>query len=235
MQLTGRTAVIVNGAQGSGLAVARALAGAGVRICLTDPEQEPADAAARGLGQTGIACDPADGSAVGRLAYAAGDLLGDIDIVVLVLNGATGRLTEATAEDDLDRLVAARMRPLVHVARHFGPAMRSRGQGQLLPVVQMPATADCWQDAAAGWVGTATRGLAADWSGSGVQVNAILALRDDSTALPRFMARAAPPAPVPLGRLAQPADIGAWVLHLCSDAARAVTGLVVPLDGGRHL
>lgn len=235
MQLTDRTAVIVNGAQGAGLAVARALAGAGARLCLTDPAADAAESAARGLGQTGLACDPADAGSVGRLAYAAGDVLGDIDIVVAILNGGPARPADETAEDGLDRLVAARMRPLFLLSRHFGPAMRSRGQGLLLPIALMPAAADCWQDAAAGWIAAATRGLAADWAESGVRVNAILAVRDDTAALPRFMTRTAPPAPVPLGRLAQPADLGAWALHLTSDAARAVTGLVMPLDGGRHL
>lgn len=232
--MTGRNGVIFDGARGAGQALARVLSDTGWRLVLTDPDADAAGTAARSLGQTGRACDPCDGASVGRLAYDAADALGDIDLVALVLNGA-GPARDAQSRDAeaFDRLLADRARPLYHAARHFAPPMIARGSGTILIVATLPAGPDPWQDAAAGWIAAATRALSAEWAGSGVRVNALLAARDDTPPLPRFMAARAPVAkpPVPLGALPQPAEIAAAALPLC--AGGAMTGQVLRIDGGR--
>lgn len=222
---TERRGLVMGGARGTGQAIARALAEAGMRLILTDEDAAAAEAAARPLGATGLACLPMDGGSVGRLAYAASDAAGDLDLLVLALNGA-GRAAPTDAE--FDAATHARMRPLFHLVRHFAPAMLARGQGAVLMVLTLPPGPDVWAEAAAGWVAGAVRALAADWAASGVTINALVVRRDDSPALPRFMTRPAP-APVPLGRLPQPAEIASAALALCGPA---VTGQVLRLDGG---
>ncbi len=217
---TERRGLVVNGARGPGLAIARALAEGGMRLILTDEDAGTAEAAARPLGASGLPCLPLDGGSVGRLAYAASDTLGDIDLLVLTLNGA-GRAAPPT-EAEFDAGLHARSRPLFHVVRHFAPAMLARGQGAVLVVLTLPAGPDVWAEAAAGWLQAAVQALAADWAGSGVVVNALVLRRDDAPALPRFMTRAAAQ---PAGR---PPEVAA-ALALCG---KGISGQILRIAGG---
>jgi NAD(P)-dependent dehydrogenase (short-subunit alcohol dehydrogenase family) len=86
-----------------------------------------------------------------------------------------------------------------------------------------------------------TKELALEYAVEGIRVNAILPcqvltpglknqLKADpkleETAMPRFLAG------IPIGRLLNPEDVMGAAVFLCSDAARAVTGVLLPVDGG---
>jgi NAD(P)-dependent dehydrogenase (short-subunit alcohol dehydrogenase family) len=90
--------------------------------------------------------------------------------------------------------------------------------------------------ASKGGVAQLTKSLAAAWAKDGIRVNAIApgwidtemargAMQDPLRAGP-ILAR------TPMGRWGQPEDVAAAVLFLLSDAARFVTGTVLPVDGG---
>jgi NAD(P)-dependent dehydrogenase (short-subunit alcohol dehydrogenase family) len=90
--------------------------------------------------------------------------------------------------------------------------------------------------ASKGGVGQLTKSLAAAWAPEGIRVNAIAPgwIETDLTRpLVEDAARSAPIlARTPMGRWGQPSDIGGVVIFLASDAARFVTGAVIPVDGG---
>ncbi len=86
-----------------------------------------------------------------------------------------------------------------------------------------------------------TKELALEYASEGIRVNAILpcqvltpGLKNqliadpklEETAMPRFLAG------IPIGRLLDPEDFMGVAVFLCSDAARAVTGVLLPVDGG---
>lgn len=86
-----------------------------------------------------------------------------------------------------------------------------------------------------------TKELALEYASEGIRVNAILpcqvltpGLKNqliadpklEETAMPRFLAG------IPIGRLLDPEDFMGAAVFLCSDAARAVTGVLLPVDGG---
>ena len=90
--------------------------------------------------------------------------------------------------------------------------------------------------ASKGGVAQLTKSLAIAWASEGIRVNAI-APGWISTELTRGLisdeARsAAILARTPMKRWGEPADIGGSIVYLCSDAARFVTGIVLPIDGG---
>jgi NAD(P)-dependent dehydrogenase (short-subunit alcohol dehydrogenase family) len=90
--------------------------------------------------------------------------------------------------------------------------------------------------AAKGGVVNLTRALALEWAIDGIRVNAVAptyvdtdmtrAIFSDPERLNTVMEH------TPLGRLPNPDDVAAAILYLCSDAARCVTGIVLPVDSG---
>ena len=82
-----------------------------------------------------------------------------------------------------------------------------------------------------------TRTLAIEWGGEGIRINAVIPGPIDGT---EGMARLAPDeaarkgviASVPMHRMGTPQDIADACLFLASDAARYITGSVLPVDGG---
>jgi NAD(P)-dependent dehydrogenase (short-subunit alcohol dehydrogenase family) len=90
--------------------------------------------------------------------------------------------------------------------------------------------------ASKGGVGQLTKSLAAAWAREGIRVNAIAPgwIETDLTRpLVEDAARSAPIlARTPLNRWGVPADVGGAVVFLASDAARFITGAILPIDGG---
>jgi NAD(P)-dependent dehydrogenase (short-subunit alcohol dehydrogenase family) len=90
--------------------------------------------------------------------------------------------------------------------------------------------------ASKGGVGQLTKSLAAAWAGEGIRVNAIAPgwiATDLTRPLVEDTARSAPIlARTPQGRWGTPEDVGGVVVFLASDAARFVTGAILPVDGG---
>lgn len=218
MQMHGQQAIVIGGAQGAGRALSRALIAAGARVTVAAPGEGVAETFAATIGQQGIDCDPGDDASLLRLAHAGGEF----GLVVVAL-AATG--------GDPGPMVAA-VRSIDAV---LGPAMAARGGGAFLFVLTLPPAPDPWHEAAAGWLAAAVAALAARHAGAGLRVNAVVALADDSPALPSFMSTSAPAAPptAPLGALPCPREIAAAALALCGSGARVITGQVLRLDGGQ--
>jgi NAD(P)-dependent dehydrogenase (short-subunit alcohol dehydrogenase family) len=90
--------------------------------------------------------------------------------------------------------------------------------------------------ASKGGVAQLTKALAAAWAGDGIRVNAIApgwiateltrGLVEDEARTAAILSR------TPMRRWGAPADIGGAVVFLCSEAARFVTGTILPIDGG---
>jgi len=81
-----------------------------------------------------------------------------------------------------------------------------------------------------------TKSLAVAWADEGIRVNAIApgwietglteGVRADEARAAAILAR------TPMKRWGKPEDVAGTVVHLCSDAARFMTGALVPIDGG---
>jgi 3-oxoacyl-[acyl-carrier protein] reductase len=246
MRLDGRTALVIGGAGPAGAAIVRAMAQAGARVCVADANPEAAEALADDVAGMGHALDPLDDAAYARLAYDLGDAWGDLDILVnAVAPQHVVRPIEETSEADFDRIIALHTKPVHLASRHFVPAMKARGTGAILNYIAISGiysgSSPGWHGPAKAWLVAATEAMAAELAPGGLRVNAILPVIDDSPSVPTFMggnksaARQQALSAIPLGRFAAPDDIGQAAVFLCSDAAAFLTGVILPVDGGRRL
>lgn len=90
--------------------------------------------------------------------------------------------------------------------------------------------------ASKGGIGQLTKSLAAAWAQDGIRVNALAPGWIDTELTRPLVEDATRSAPIlartPMGRWGQPDDLGGVAIFLASDAARFVTGAIIPVDGG---
>jgi len=243
--LRGRTAVVTGGSSGIGRAMAVALGRAGARvIVLARRATLLAEVVAEleGFGAEGhaITVDLADRAA---LATAVDKILtgyGEPD--VLVNSAAVNRRPpmDRLTEDDWDATLEANLTAPFLLGQAFGPRMAARGWGRIINVVSQQAfraygNSGVYGVSKAGLVAL-TRSQAEAWSPRGVCCNAIAPgvvhtpLTEPVFADPAKAAGHA--ARTMIGRNGVPDDFGACAVFLASEAAVAVTGQTLFVDGG---
>jgi 3-oxoacyl-[acyl-carrier protein] reductase len=125
--------------------------------------------------------------------------------------------------------------------------MQARGGGAIVNTASIGAVAPrpglTIYNATKGAVMTLTRGLAAEVAPFGIRVNAVNPVAAETAfmkgavgveKLPDEMRRQVV-AGIPLGRMTEPRDVAAAVLFLASPDAEFLTGVCLPVDGGRSI
>jgi len=248
MRLEGKTALISGAGSGFGAEMARRFVAEGARVACVDIDGKAAEAVAGGLGESGIAsrCDVADGSSVKAMVEDVVARLGPFD--TLVNNAAitqTPRRIAKTSPEELDRLLNINVKSLYHMAVHALPVIRQRGGGNVINIASVtairPRPGMTWYNATKAAVISITQSMAAELAPDRIRVNAIA---PGVGRTPMFDAmyggkEAADAAydklveTMPLGRLSRPSDIASAAVYLASDEAEFVTGIILPVDGGR--
>jgi NAD(P)-dependent dehydrogenase (short-subunit alcohol dehydrogenase family) len=228
------TAIVTGGTSGIGAGIARALAAAGHSVLAcglprADGVEPPAVDGVRT-----VPLDVTDPASVARLF----DGIERLDLLV----NCAGIIRRGGAEFDPDvfaRTLDVNLTGTMRLCVAAHPALKAAG-GAIVNTASMlsfhgsafvPGYA-----ASKGGVAQLTKSLAAAWAADGIRVNAVAPgwIETDLTRpLVEDPARSAPIlARTPQGRWGTPDDVAGVVLVLASDAARFVTGAVVPVDGG---
>lgn len=246
-RLDGRVALVTGGTSGIGLAIGRALAGAGARVALAGRSPERGEEAleafrAERLSARFHPCDVADAESVAGLVKEVAAVHGGLHVLAhsAAINVVKPALEHAPG--DLDALLGCNVRGAFLCAQEAARAMIAQGSGgKILFLASMLAERAAPNQSAyvasKGAVVSLTRALALEWAQHDIQVNALgpqltrtpmtEGLFEDQEKMKAVFAR------TPAGRAGAPEDAAGAALFLCSAASDYLTGRHVVVDGGR--
>ena len=239
-----RGVLVTGGADGIGWAIARGFAAAGDRVALLDLDGGRAEARAAelGAGHLGMGGDVTDEAAVKAAVARAVAAFGSLEVAVN--NAGIGDNPAPTLEQDIGRfrrVLSVHLDGTFLVSREAARHMLPRRRGAIVNVASIAALAgipgrNAYGGAKAG-IAAMTRAMACEWAGQGVRVNAVAPGYVATELVARLAAEGALDVGairrrIPMGALGAPEAIADAVVFLASDAARYVTGVVLPVDGG---
>lgn len=247
MRLEGRTVLVTGAGSGYGAGIAQRFAREGARVLCADIDREAADAVVTTLeGPAGLAlhCDIADRASYESMINEAQARFGGFDTIInnAALTQKPSRIAKMP-EAELDRLLAVNIKSFFYMSVYALPVLRRRGGGNVINIASVtairPRPGMAWYQATKAAVISLTQTMAAELAPDRIRVNAIAPAVGTT---PMLKAMFAPGdqagidrvvATIPLGRLCEPADVAGAAVYLASDDAVFVTGVVLPVDGGR--
>jgi 3-oxoacyl-[acyl-carrier protein] reductase len=245
MRLAGRTAIVTGAGAGFGEGIARRFAQEGARVACVDIDESAAQRVAATLpGSIGLYCDIGDGASYEAMVNEVVAQLGAFDTIVnnAALTQKPARIAK-TPEAELDRLLVVNIKSYWQMAVHALPVLRKRGGGVIINIASVtamrPRPGMCWYQATKAAVVSLTQTMAAELAPDRIRVNAIAPAAGRTAMLDAMFGAQKDAgiehvvATIPLGRLAEPDDIAAAAVYLASDEASFVTGVILPVDGGR--
>ena len=248
-QLEGKVAIVTGGAAGFGAGIARLFVAEGARVLIVDLDLAQAQALAAELGDNARAqrCDVSIGADVHDAVQACVDAFGTPDIVVN--NAGTTHRSQPMLDVDeatFDRVFNVNVKSIYFMTQAVLPLMRQRGAGNIINIGSTagirPRPGLTWYNASKGAVNLLSKSMAAELGADNIRVNVVCPVMGATALLEQFLgvpdtpqARAKVAANIPLGRLSTAQDVANATLYLASDASAFITGIELPVDGGRTI
>ena len=247
--MSGKVVIVTGSTRGIGLAAATLIAEIGGRVVISSRKPDACESVCESLTAAGheVLAIPAHAGReddIKRLVAATVAHFGRLDAVVANagINPVFDPLIEV-AEDSWTRIMDMNVSGPLRLARHALPHIAAAGGGAIVMVSSVnarfgfPGSGPYGVSKAA--LEQMTRQLAVEWGPRGITVNAVApgTVRTDMVraliARPGFMESVLQS--TPLGRIAEPDDVGAAIVFLLSAAGRHITGQVLTIDGGQSI
>ncbi|GAA0525618.1 SDR family NAD(P)-dependent oxidoreductase [Chitinophaga japonensis] len=241
-----KLAIVTGGGSGIGLAITEKFVAHNIRTIIIGRDRQKLDAAKDRLGALCIpvAADLSDLGAIPALVQDITTRYGRIDILV---NNAGINLkkpfTEVT-DQEFQQILLTNLTAVFALSREVVKQMAHSGSGAIINISSMAAQYGIPKviayTASKSAIEGMTKAMAVELSPQGIRVNCIApgfiatdmsakALDNDPERKQKVLSR------TPMGMLGAPADIGDAALFLAGDAARYITGVVLPVDGGNSI
>lgn len=244
--LRGETVLITGGGSGIGLAMARAMHAAGARVVLVGRRAAELETAVTSLGERAHAVVH-DVTQFDQAAPMIERVTAELGPITCLVNNAGIHLKKPAVEttpEEFQRVLNTHIIGAHALTCAVAPGMIARKHGTILFTGSMASLFGiplviAYTAAKSAMVGL-VKGYATEFSAHGVRVNCIApgwietdmsrkALEGDPTRKAKILGR------TPAATLGQPSDIGWAAVFLASPAARFITGVTLPVDGGASI
>jgi len=245
LDLTNKTAVVIGGTSGIGLALARGLAQAGANVVPTGRREElvrkvAADIVALGRRSLAQTCDVTDNASIEQLLQSVCKEFGSVQILLNCAGRTKKMPTLDFPESEWNAIIETNLNGTLRACRVFGRHMVEQRYGRIVNIASISSLVSLYQVAAysasKAAVASLSKSLAIEWAPSGVCVNALVpgvfrtdlnaALLDGTERGKEFLLR------TPMRRFGKVEELVGATVFLASDAASYVTGHLLVVDGG---
>jgi 2-keto-3-deoxy-L-fuconate dehydrogenase len=249
-RLDGKLAVVTGGASGIGRAVAQRFAGNGACVRVLDIDESSARKVASEIASSGgnakaYGCDVAQYDSV---ESAFKEVFREGQVHILVNNAGISHVgnLEDTRESDFDKVFCVNVKGMYNCMHASLAHMKANGGGIILNMASIAGTSGLADRFAysmsKGAVVAMTYSVAKDYLAHNIRCNCISPARVHTPFVDGFLHRNYPgkeeemfeklEKSQPIGRMADPEEIAALALYLCSEEASFITGSNYPIDGG---
>lgn len=243
--LTGKVAVAVGGTSGIGKAIALGFARAGATVISSSRRQQMVDATAAEIEALGsktlrLTSDVQDRSSLQNLCDQTVAQFGKIDILLVTAGTLKKEPSVDVAEDEWMRIIDINLSGSFRANQIFGRQMIKQGFGNIINTGSMTSFVSfaqvCAYNCSKAGVKMLTETLATEWAEHGVRVNAVApgvfrtSLNTKVLDIPERMEAIVKR--TPMGRIGTLDEMVGAAVYLASDAAKFVTGITIPVDGG---
>ncbi|MHB0953458.1 MAG: SDR family oxidoreductase [Allorhizobium sp.] len=246
-RLAGKIAIVTGAGGGFGEGIAKLFAAEGAKVGVLDLRGDAAERVAGEIGPDALALT-ADVTSRSQMEVAVQKVVDTFGTPNVFVNNAgwTHRnkpMLDVT-EEEFDRVYAINVKSIYHIANIIVPLMRGIGGGSIVNIGSVagirPRPGLTWYNSTKGAVNILSQSMAVELAPDKIRVNAICPVMGETGLLEAFMGvpdtpenRARFVATIPLGRMSRPDDIARATLYLASDDAEFITGVLLPVDGGR--
>ncbi|WP_031528783.1 SDR family NAD(P)-dependent oxidoreductase [Dyadobacter crusticola] len=245
--LEGKRALITGGGSGIGFYIAQCMVAAGASVILTGRRETVLQEAVDKLGAEHASYfvnDITDLKSIPALIENIESNVGEIDILINNAGINMKKHAVEVTDEDFDRIIQTNLHAVFSVTRECGKRMIERKRGSIIMITSMAALYGIDRvvayTASKSAIGGMVKALTTEFSPYNVRVNAIApgfietpmmltAMNGDPSRRDKAMDR------TPMGTWGKPDDIGWAAVFLASEAAKFITGVSLPVDGGNSI
>ena len=244
--LSGKTALITGAANGFGAACSKLFHENGANVIVADIDNKSCQTLSNELGDRAIGykLDVTDSRNFQECVEETISSFGKLDI--LVNNAAKilpGLTVDETSDDDFDSFIAVNLKGPFYALKYCYPHLK-KTRGCVLNISSMAGVTGQAKHAVyaatKGGVNALTKATAVDWSKDGIRVNALCPLAMWTDGLRNWLKEQGDQKAMAiwlnnlssLGYTPEAEEVATSALYLCSDLAKFVTGVILPVSGG---